>query len=123
MTFSFFPSLPFLLSSMVVQFDINNAPNPGVDGVGGVLPLLPTTTSGLIAALVPQAGPCGSNLGAGTLTEVFDFGGERGTGRVLTDGVRETEGEDGRLGVDAVGEGGNCSWVFLMIGRAISSCI
>ena len=42
-------------------------------------------------------------------------------GWVLTEGVREIEGEDGRLGVEVVGEGGNCSWCFLMIGGTISS--
>lgn len=38
------------------------------------------------------------------------FGGEeREGGWVLTEGVRETVGEDGRLGFDVVGDGGNCS--------------
>lgn len=42
---------------------------------------------------------------------------------LVRDGVRETVGEDGRLGVDIVGDGGNCSWCFLMIGSTISSCV
>ena len=52
------PILTQLLSLLLIliarrQQRSKPPPNPGLDGVGGVLPLLPTISSGLIAAPVP----------------------------------------------------------------------
>lgn len=56
--------LPILtLLALLVIIRIPPPPNPGFVGVSSILPLLPTISSGLIAALAPYAGP---------LSAVFD---------------------------------------------------